>query len=176
MKRERHTQSFYAGGFYIVSSQPNQRAAPVGHKVVWPCPGLNLDSLVRRQELNSLLFLKSQKSSAHASVAWRHSHPLVPISLWDFYFDISEWHILSARAWRPALMLYLTNPFTKRKVLILTKPKGKIYKTKSHRNYITYIYICDLSANTYFVGKIILKRARGYLFPQLNGYKYCYLY
>ena len=40
-------------------------------------PNLNLDSLVRRQELNSLLFLKSPKSSAHASGAWRHSRPLV---------------------------------------------------------------------------------------------------
>ena len=54
-----------------------------------------------------------------------------------FYFDISEWHILCARAWTPALMLHLTNPCTKRKVLSLTKPKGKIYKTKYHRNYIT---------------------------------------
>ena len=32
---------------------------------------------------------------------------------------------------------HLTNPCTKRKVLSLTKPKGKIYKTKSLRNYIT---------------------------------------
>ena len=31
---ERETQSFYADCFYIVSSQPNQRAAPVAHKVV----------------------------------------------------------------------------------------------------------------------------------------------
>ena len=54
-----------------------------------------------------------------------------------FYFDISEWHILSARAWTPALMLHLTNPFAKRKVFILTKLKCKIYKTKSLRNYIT---------------------------------------
>ena len=41
-------------------TQLTQRAAPVAHKVVWPRPALNLDSLVRRQELNSLLFLKSQ--------------------------------------------------------------------------------------------------------------------
>ena len=31
---ERHTLSFCADCFYIVSSQPNQRAAPVAHKVV----------------------------------------------------------------------------------------------------------------------------------------------
>ena len=56
----RETQSFYADCFYIVSSQPNQRAVPVAHKFVWPHPALTLDSLVRRHELNSLLFLKSQ--------------------------------------------------------------------------------------------------------------------
>ena len=43
----------------------------------------------------------------------------------------------SPRAWTPALMLHLTNPCAKLKVLSLTKPKGKIYKTKSHGNYIT---------------------------------------
>ena len=56
---ERDTQSFYADFFYIVSSQPNQHAAPVAHKFVWPRPALNLDLLVRRLELNSQLFLKS---------------------------------------------------------------------------------------------------------------------
>ena len=71
------------------------------------------------------------------SGSWRHSHPLVLITIRDFYFNISEWHILSARAWTPALMLYLTNPCAKRNVLILTKPKDKIYKTKSLRHYIT---------------------------------------
>ena len=36
--------------------------------------------------------------SAHASSAWRHPNTLVSIPIWDFYFDISEWHILSMRA------------------------------------------------------------------------------
>ena len=57
---ERETQYFYADCFYIVSSQPNPRAAPVVHKFVWPRPALNLDSLVWRQELNSLLFSNPQ--------------------------------------------------------------------------------------------------------------------
>ena len=77
--------------------------------------------------------------SAHASGVGHHPHPLVPIPIWDFYFDISEWHILSARTWTPALMLHLTNPCGKRKVLSLTKLKGKIYKTKSLSNYITIL-------------------------------------
>ena len=62
-------------------------------------------------------------------------------SIWDFYFDISEWHILSARAWTPALMLHLTNPCAEGKILSLTKPKGKIYKTKSLGNYITLVIL-----------------------------------
>ena len=49
------------------------------------------------------LFFKSPKSSAHASGAWRHSHPAVTFSIWGFYCDISEWHVRSARAWTPAL-------------------------------------------------------------------------
>ena len=67
-ERERHTHNLYMLTTFTSSARKhNQRAAPVAHKVVRPRPGLNLDSLVRRQELNSLLFLKSPKSSAHAS-------------------------------------------------------------------------------------------------------------
>ena len=130
---ERETQSFNADCFYIVSSQPNQRAAPVAHKVVWPRRAPKVNLLPPRQELSSLLFLKS-----HPTLPLRDiTHHLVPIPIWDFYFDISEWHILSARAWTPAVMLHLTNPWAKRKVLGLTKPKGKIHKTKPLGNYIT---------------------------------------
>ena len=75
--------------------------------------------------------------SAHASGTWRHSHLLVSFSIRDFYFDISEWHILPACTWTPALTLHLTNTCAKRKVLSLTKPKGKIYKTESLSHYIT---------------------------------------
>ena len=42
-------------------------------------------------------------------------------------------------AWTPVLMLHLTNPCTKQKVLSQTKPKGKIYKTKSLGHYITTV-------------------------------------
>ena len=94
---------------------------------------LKLNLLLPKWELN---FAFSQ-ISAHASSAWHHPNTLVPIPIWDFYFDISEWHILSMRAWTPALMLHLTNPCAKQKVFSLTKPKGKIYKTKSLGNYIT---------------------------------------
>ena len=62
---------------------------------------------------------------------------LVSFPIWEFYFDICEWRILPAHTWTPALMLHLTNPCAKWKVLSLTKPKGKICKTKSLSNYIT---------------------------------------
>ena len=63
------------------------------------------------------------------------------ISYLGFYFDVWEWRIHPARAWAPALMLHLTNSCTKRKVLSLTKPKGKIYKTKSLGHYITLMML-----------------------------------
>ena len=64
-----------------------------------------------------------------------------PVSFhtWDFYCDISI--VTSAPLAREHL--HSTNPRTKPKGLSLTKPKGKIYKTKndnikkSLRNYIT---------------------------------------
>ena len=147
---ERETQSFYADCFYIVSSQPNQCAAPVALKVVRPRPGLNVDAPVRTQELDSTGFSQIRKSSAHASGAWRHSHPLVHITIWNFYFDICEWRILPAHEWTPALMLHLTNPCTKRKVLILTKPRGKIYKTKYLRHYSTsFDWVRIIDGNTW---------------------------
>ena len=68
--------------------------------------------------------------SAYASGVWRHSHLLVSFRIWGFI-------LTSVNDWTPALMLHLTNPCAKRKVLSLTKPKGKIYKTKSLGHYIT---------------------------------------
>ena len=51
--------------------------------------------------------------SAHASGAWRHSHP----PTWDFYCDICEWHILPACACEHQhSCLHQTN--------LCTEPKG----------------------------------------------------
>ena len=92
-ERERDTQSFYADCFYIVGSQPNQRAAPVVHKFVWPHPVLNLDSLVQRQELNSLLFLKSTNPQPTLPVrdvthiSWFHS--LLGFLFWHLWMTHS---------------------------------------------------------------------------------------
>ena len=45
-------------------------------------------------------------------------------------------------AWTPTLMLHLTNPRAKRKVLSLIKPKGKIYKMQSLHNHVTNLPVC----------------------------------
>ena len=119
----------------LLHRQPTRRARSAQIRLASTCLESQPSSSGAGIQLTD--FFQISKSSAHTSGVWRHLHPLVSIPIWDFYFDISEWHILSAHAWTPALMLHLTNPCAKRKVLILTKPKGKIYKTKSLRNYIT---------------------------------------
>ena len=131
MRRGRHNLSMLTA----FTSAPNHVRHPICKLLVWPrrAPKVNLP--VQTQELNSAL-LKSPKSSELLGITLFTSPGL--FSIWEFfYFDICEWHILLARAWTPALMLHITNPCTKLKVLILTKPKGKIYKTRSLRNYIT---------------------------------------
>ena len=93
--------------------------------------------------------------SAHASGAWRHSHPPGHISIWDFCFDITKWHILPPHAGTHLRScLHLINPCTKRKVLSITKPKGKIYKTKSLSHYITHSLI--ISAKKMSLKKVYL--------------------
>ena len=64
MRRE--TQSFYADCFYIVSSQPNQRAAPVAQKVVWPRSALKVNLLLPTAGTQLTAF---SQISAHASGA-----------------------------------------------------------------------------------------------------------
>ena len=81
---ERETQSFYADCFYIVSSQPNQRAAPVAHKFVWPRPALS------RSEAGTQLTAFSQipKSPAHAS-----GHEVIHLPGPISYLGILFWHL-----------------------------------------------------------------------------------
>ena len=110
-----------------LATQPTRGARSAQSRLASP----RSESQLSRSEAGTQLTAFSQipKSSAYTSGAWRHSHPLVLFFfIWDFYFDISEWHILSARAWTPALMLHLTNPCTKRKVPILTKSKARYIK------------------------------------------------
>ena len=111
MRREKHNLSMLTAFTSSALNQTNARS--VQSRLVSP----SSESRLSRSEAGTQLaaFSQIQKSSAHASEAWRHSHPLVIIPIWDFYIDISEWHILSARAWTPGLMLHLqTHALSKR--------------------------------------------------------------
>ena len=118
-----------------LSTQPTRSARSAQSHLVSP----RSETQLSRSEAGTQLpdFLQISKSSAHTS---GHDVIHLPglVSYLGFYFDICEWRILSTRMWTPALMLHLTNPCAKRKVLCLTKPKGKIYKTKSLHKYITF--------------------------------------
>ena len=132
MRRERHTIFLCWRLLHRqLSTQPTRGARSAQSRLASPSSESQPSS--SEAELNSAF----SQISTHASGAWRHPNTLVSIPIWDFYFYISEWHILSARAWTLVLMLHLTNPCAKRKVLSLTKPKGKIHKKKSPRHYIT---------------------------------------
>ena len=137
--------------FPSAPSPPPQppRAAPAAR----PRRAAKVNRLPRTLKLNYLTFLKSQPTLPVRDV----THHLIPIPIWDFYFDISEWHILPERAWTPALMLHLTNLCAKRKVLNLTKPKGKIYKTKSVGHYITLLVLDSNGWNHLTISKLLKK-------------------
>ena len=133
MRRERETQIFLCWLLlhHQLSTQPMRGACSTqssGLAQVW------ISTLLFRGRNSTHCFFSNLSPHFQCMTSLTS---LVPISIWDFYFDISEWHILSGCTWTPALMLPLTNPCAKRKVLSLTEPKGKIYKTKFLRNYIT---------------------------------------
>ena len=111
-------------------------------QLVSPRRAPKIDFLRPSPKLNYCFFFKSPKSSALPGMTSFTSPVIFPI--WGFYCDIFDCHIHPARVNTcTQLTRALTNPCTKRKVLSLTKPKGKIYKTKndnikkSLRNYIT---------------------------------------
>ena len=118
------------------------------HKFVWPRRAPKVNRLPPRKELKSLLFLESPNPQPTLPGMTSFASK-VPFPIWEFYFDICEWRILPARAWTPALMLHLTNPCAKQKVLSLTKQKCKIYKTKSLGIYITSFSKTDSDLNIY---------------------------
>ena len=89
-----------------------------------------LDYLPLDSNLN-YCFFQISKSSARRFRAWRHSRPRF-ISYLGFLLE-HLWlsHPPCARVNTCTQCVHLTNPCTKRKVLSVTKPKGKIYKRKN---------------------------------------------
>ena len=120
--RKREAQSFYDD--FSICTPPTTKTPAVK-----PRRAPKINRLLRTLKLHSTDFF-SNPSPRFRCVTSLTS--LVIFTICDFYCDISEWHVRSARAWTPALMFALS-----RKVLSLTKPKSKIYKTKSLGHYIT---------------------------------------
>ena len=128
----------------IVSSQltdpTNARAHLAIHKLVWPRPGRK--NQLASSKSKSQLFSKITKNPSPSLPGMTSFTSLFLFPTWSFYCDIFDCHILPPRARTPALMSGPTHALS-RKVLSLTKPKDKIYKTKndnikkSFRNYIT---------------------------------------
>ena len=119
-----------------LSTQPTRGARSAQRRLALAGPESQPSSSQVRTQLT---FPNLKVLSPHFR-AWRHSYPLVTFSIWGFILTSLN-DTSSPRAWTPALMLHLTNPCTKRKVLILTKLKGKIYKMKSPHHYITCIQL-----------------------------------
>ena len=150
---EREAQSFYADFSICPPTPPTTTTITCGTQpqntgLVSASPESQPSSSEARTPLTE--FSQISKSSAHTSGPEIICHPSC-ISYLGFYFDIWELRIFSACAWTPALMLHLTNPCAKRKVLSLTKPKGKIYKTKSLRHYIAPFKITGLKMIKYSI-------------------------
>ena len=102
--------------------------------LVWPrIPSSRFESQLSRSAFQSQLTAFFQIPQILSASGHDIIHVHGPIS----YLWLS--HPPSARVDTCAQCVHLTNSFTKRKVLSLTKPKGRIYKTKSLCNYITLL-------------------------------------
>ena len=128
--------------------EPHHVRHPRRKLLVWPRRAPKIDFLRPSLDLNSLLFFQIPKilsASGHDVL-----HVPGPIS----YLGFLLWHLWLSYLPRPRvntrtqLTHALTNPCTKRKVRSLTKPKGKIYKTKKDNikkfpPQLYYIFISD---------------------------------
>ena len=118
---------------------PRPRVAPHRKLLVWSRRAPKVNRLLRTLKLN-WLFSNPKNPPRTLPVhdvihtSWSHflSGIFILTSLNDTSSPRAREHLRSC--------LHLTNPCAKRKVLSLTKPKGKIYKTKSLGHYITDIY------------------------------------
>ena len=102
----RESQSFYVG--FSISPRPPTRVAPAT-RPLWASES-HPSSSDRKTQLTD--FLQNFQNPPRALPVHDVIHiPKSKFSIWDFYFDICERHILPARALTPALSsLYLTNP------------------------------------------------------------------
>ena len=125
-----------------VSSDPtNVRVHPAANNWTDFAQVGKINTLRPSSNLNSLFLFKITKNPSPSLPGMTSFTSDVLFPIWGFYCDICDCQILPACAWSPALMFAPTHALS-RKVLSLTKPKDKIYKTKndnikkSFRNYI----------------------------------------
>ena len=116
---ERETQTSFLCWLLLhrqLSTQPTRGARSAQGRLASPSSESQTSSSQAGTQLPD--FFQISKSSAHTS-----EHDVIHTSWSHFLSGIfiltSLNDILSARAWTPALMLHLTNPFSKRKVLML---------------------------------------------------------
>ena len=111
------------------SAPPPQHVwhVPQGH-----CELAKVTLLLRIARLNLTDFFQNPQRALPVHDAIHISRLNLGFLFWHL------WMTYPSHARTPALMLHLTNPCTKQKVLSLTKPKGKIYKMKSLGHYITF--------------------------------------
>ena len=134
-------------------TQSTRVRTPAVHKLHWPRPSLKNELASTKFKSNS----KSLRIPGHRFRAWRHSHPQ-SYFLPGVFIVTSVIVTYSPHARKPALMSAPTHALS-RKVLILTKPKDKIYKTKndnikkSFRNYTTQSEVFIKACRSCYVKK-----------------------
>ena len=128
-ERERHNFSMLTvrPSSALNSQTQCMRAPCTGLAQVWKINLLHLSS-----NLNSLLLFKITMNRSPLLPGMTSFTSPVSFPIRGFYCDICDCHILSACAWTPALMSAPTHALS-RKVLNLTKPKDKLYKTKNDK-------------------------------------------
>ena len=124
--RERHN-FFLCWLFHLT---PPRAAHFVDPQLVSPLRDSKNQLSPSKSETQLNAFFQIPKSSALPGMTSFTS--LVQFPIWSFYCDISDCHIRPTRVNTCTQLTHaVTNPCTKRKVLSLTKPKGKIYETKN---------------------------------------------
>ena len=98
-ERERERGTIFLLWFFSSAPPPNK--------------GLREQSKTNRlppRQVSSQLTFKISQNPPRASGAWRHSHLLAPVSHLGLLWHLWVTRLLCARAWKPVLMLHLTNP------------------------------------------------------------------
>ena len=126
LRRERHN-FFNKRAIHFVDPNWSRRGETKNR-----LPSSRLESQLSRSEFKSQLtdFFSNSK------ILSTSRHDVIHVPDFISYQGFLLWHLWlshppSARVNTCTQSVHLTNPCTKRKVLSLTKPKGKIYKTKN---------------------------------------------